>query len=188
MASMATQYTDYPVIPARRVFSWSGIFAGTFVFLAIESTFGILGAAIFASTGNPNAAVPTTPGMSAGLQVWMIILSIIALYFAGKTSSKMLFRAADRNLGLYHGLVTFGMSIFATVLVLAMALGSATTTAAARLGGVAGYISSGGEYWLFVAFVLSMIAAAFGGMHGIGTSVTAGVAPEKTTGTTRNVA
>lgn len=188
MASMATQYADYPVIPARRVFSWSGIFAGTFVFLAIESTFGILGAAIFASAGNPGAAVPTEPTLSVGLQVWMIILSIIALYFAGKTSSKMLFRSADRNLGMYHGLVTFGMSIFATILIFAMALGSTTTAAATRLGGIAGYISNGGEYWLFAAFVLSMIAAAVGGMHGVGTATPVSAAPEKPVSTTRNVA
>src|SRR6185437_89566 len=183
--TIATQYTDYPVVPARRIYSWSGIFAGTFVFLAIESTFGLLGAAIFASAGNPNAAVPTTPGLSIGLEIWMVILSIIALYFAGKTSSKLLFRATDRNLGMYHGLVTFGMSVFATIFVISMSLVGAVATT--RLGGVAGYISSGGEYWLFAAFVLSMIAAALGGMHGVGTAPTPAATQERTT-STRNVA
>ena len=172
--TIATQYTDYPVIPARRIYSWSGIFAGTFVFLAIESTFGLLGAAIFASAGNPNAAVPTTPGLSIGLEIWMVILSIIALYFAGKTSSKLLFRATDRNLGMYHGLVTFGMSVFATIFVISMSLVGAVATT--RLGG-----------WLFAAFVLSMIAAALGGMHGVGSAATPAPSQERTT-STRNVA
>jgi hypothetical protein len=30
-----------------------------------------------------------------------------------------------------------------------------------------GFISAGGEWWLFVAFVLAMIAAAMGGIHGV---------------------
>lgn len=173
MVTTSTQYPDYPIIPARRVFSWSSIFAGTFVFLAIESTFGILGASIFGAGG-------------IGLQIWMVILSIIALYFAGRTSSKLLVR--DGNLGLYHGLVTFGMSVFTTVLVLEIALGGAVGIATTRVGNLAVYVSAGGEYWLFVALVLSMIAAAVGGMHGVGTSVApAGSSQERIT-STRNVA
>jgi hypothetical protein len=173
MATTSTQYPDYPIIPARRVFSWSSIFAGTFVFLAIESTFGILGAAIFGGGG-------------IGLQIWMVILSIIALYFAGRTSSKLLVR--DRNLGLYHGLVTFGMSVFSAVLVIAISLVGTTGAVVARTGSLAEYVSSGGEYWLFVALVLSLVAAAVGGMQGVGTSATtAGLAQDRTT-STRNVA
>jgi hypothetical protein len=185
---MATQYTDYPVIPARRTYSWSGIFAGTFVYLAIETTFGLLGAAIFSSASSPKAGVPTSPSMSTGFQVWMVVLSIIALYFAGKTSSKLL--ARDGNLAMYHGLVTFGMSVFSTILIIAISLVGATTMATTRTGGVAGSISAGGEWWLFVAFVLSMIAAGLGGMHGApGVAATATTTQERAaTTTTRNVA
>lgn len=170
---MATpQYIEYPAaVPASRPFmwSWGGIFAGTFMFLAIESTFGILGAAIFATASNPNVAVPTAPSMSTGLQVWMIVLSIIALYFAGKSASKLLYGAADRNLGMYHGLVTFGMSVLATFMIVAAAWGvspasSAVGTHPLTLGGT---IATGGEWWLFVALILSMISAAIGGLHGV---------------------
>ena len=188
MASIATQFADYPVIPARRVYSWSGIFAGTFVYLAIESTFGLLGTAIFSSASNPQAGVPTNPSMSTGLQVWMIILSIIALYFAGKTSSKLL--ARDGNLGLYHGLVTFGMAVFSTVLIIAISMIGTTAVATARAGNLATYISAGGEWWLFVAFVLSMIAAAVGGLHGargLTATAPAQVAQDKATAS-RNIA
>ncbi len=48
--------------------SWSSIFAGTFVFLAIELTFGVLGMAVFASAANPAAAHPVT-GMSTGIGI-----------------------------------------------------------------------------------------------------------------------
>lgn len=174
---MATsQYVgEFPAAPANRalVWSWAGVFAGTFVYLAIESTFGLLGAAIFSSASNPATGVPSSPAASTGFQVWMVILSIIALYFAGKTSSKLLSGSTDRNLGMYHGLVTFGMSIFATVLIIALSSTGGTVVytgamnARATAMTLGGYITAGGEWWLFVAFVLAMIAAASGGIHGV---------------------
>jgi hypothetical protein len=179
---MATsQFTEFPVVPANRNFAWSwgGIFSGTFVYIMIETTFGLLGAAIFSTASNPNAGVPTSPAASTGFQVWMVILSIIALYFAGKTSSKLLYGAADRNLGMYHGLVTFGMSIFTTVLIIALA-SAGTTVYTVNAGAmvpvqpvtIGSYIGAGGEWWLFVAFFLAMIAAAAGGIHGVRTAAT----------------
>lgn len=178
-------------VPSSRAFNWSwpGIFAGTFVYLAIESTFGLLGAAIFSSASTPAAGVPTSPAASTGFQVWMVVLSIIALYFAGKVSSKLLYTAADRNLGMYHGLVTFGMTIFSTVLIVALASAGTTVYTSAvmptRIAGMAGFIGAGGEWWLFAAFILSMIAAAAGGMHGVGR--VRGLVGERTV-TTRRVA
>lgn len=165
---MATQFTEFPAAPVQRSFSWTGIFAGTFLFLAIEATFGILGVAIFASATNPNAANPVGVGISAGLGIWMVVLSIIALYFAGKLASK-LSGAFTRNLGMYAGLVTFGMCIFTAVLITALALGATVSgsTGIANAGPVrvADIITTGG-YWLFIALVLGMISAASGGIHG----------------------
>ncbi len=173
---MATsQYGEFPTtVPVNRspyFWSWAGIFSGTFLYIVIESTFGLLGAAIFSSASTPSAGVPTSPAASTGFQVWMVVLSIIALYFAGKTSSKLLYGAADRNLGMYHGLVTFGMSIFTTILVIALATTGTTvytgTAVPTQSAGLGGFITAGGEWWLFVAFFLAMIAAAAGGIHGV---------------------
>lgn len=170
---MATQPIPYPasptlVVPVSRPFSWSGIFAGTFLFLAIEATFGILGVAVFASATNPTAANPVGPGISTGVGIWMVVLSIIALYFAGKLASR-LSGAVTRNLGMYAGLVTFGLSIFTAVVITALMLGStvqgATGLAYAGPVRVADMLTTGG-YWLFVALVLGMISAASGGIHG----------------------
>lgn len=171
---MSTQPISYPttptlVIPAGRAFSWSGIFAGTFLFLAIEATFGILGVAIFATATNPNSANPVGPGISIGAGIWMVVLSIIALYFAGKLASKIS-GAVTRNIGMYAGLVTFGMCIFTSILITPLTLGStvggATAVAAyVSPAGLADMLMKGG-YWLFIALVLGMIAAASGGIHG----------------------
>jgi hypothetical protein len=149
--------------------SWPAIFAGTFVFLAIEVTFGVLGTAVFASAENPASAHPVT-GVSAGIGIWLVILSIIALYFAGRAATSIS-GAVDRHIGMYHGLVTFGMSVFTSILVSAMMLGSTTlapaSNAAAAGPATVGDVVSTAGYWLFVALLLGMIAAALGGSQAV---------------------
>ncbi len=168
---MATQ--TYDVVPPREAgyFSWASIFAGTFVFLAIEVTFGVLGAAIFASAANPAQAHPVSGGISAGLGIWMVILSIIAVYYGAKTAGRLA-RTSDRNRGMYQGLVVFGMSIFTSILVTALSVGAAApgslNPGAHGANSVADVVAKGG-YWLFVGLVLSMIAAGIGGAHGAST-------------------
>jgi len=165
---MATQtFTQVP--PRESYFSWASIFAGTFVFLAIEATFGVLGAAVFASAVTPSSNNPVAGGTEWGFGIWMVVLSIIALYFGGKTAGK-LSGTADRNRGMYQGLTVFGMSIFTSILVTALVLGPTVRGGVPNPGTqpvhtVADVIAVGG-YWLFVGLVLSMIAAAIGGAHG----------------------
>src|SRR6185437_1909013 len=98
--TMADGYIDRGI--ASRM-SWPAIFAGTFVFLAIEVTFGVLGTAVFASAANPASAHPVS-GMSAGIGIWLVILSIIALYFGGRAASA-LSGTTSSHVGMYHGLV-----------------------------------------------------------------------------------
>lgn len=163
---MATQSTRYPLLPSGQTFSWSGIFAGTLLYLGIEATFGMLGLAIFAPAMN-RAGHPLGLGIGAGAGIWMVILSIIALYFAGNLAAK-LSGATTRNLGMYVGLVTFGMCVFASVLTGALMLGNTivTTTAYANPVRVADLLAIRG-YWFFIALVLAMISAASGGIHGV---------------------
>lgn len=53
----------------------------------------------------------------------MIILSIIALYFGGKTAAR--FSGQEHRLnGMYYGLVTFGLSVFSGILIATMAAGN----------------------------------------------------------------
>ena len=95
-------------------FSWSSVFAGTFVSLAIEVTFAMLAWTIF---GTARAA-----SLSTGPGIWMIIVTIIALYFGAKTTAH--FSGESRRLnGLYYGLVTFGLAIFSSIMIATMALG-----------------------------------------------------------------
>jgi hypothetical protein len=133
------------------------------MFLAIEVTFGLLGMAIFASAASARGTHPGT-----GIGIWTIVLSIIALYFGGKTASRIS-GIADHNLGVYHGIVTFGMSIFATVLILSLMMGSspsATNPDQFSPATLNHAIATGG-WWLFFALLLGFIAAATGGSHGV---------------------
>jgi hypothetical protein len=150
----------------RPVLSWSALFAGCFIFLAIEATFGVLGMAIFASAANPAVTHPVA-GMSTGIGIWTIVLTVIALYFAGNSAARVS-GVADKTSGMYHGLVTYGMSIFATVLVLAITLGSTSVNVAPgslRTATLASTIATSG-WWLFIAMVLGFIAAGIGGSNG----------------------
>jgi len=148
--------------------SWSGIFAGTFVFLAIEITFGVLGMAIFASAANLGTARPVW-GESTGIAAWVIVETIIAFYFAGRAAGH-LSGAVRRLTGLYQGLVTFGMSLFAAVLIAGIALGTTTggTTGIANASpnSVLSVAITGG-WTLWLAMLLGGIAACIGGAHAV---------------------
>ncbi len=105
--------------------------------------------------------------MSAGISVWTTILSIIALYFGGRAAGHLSYAATKLN-GMYHGLVTFGLSIFATVLILAMALGTISLEATNPANVSRSWaldIAGKGSWYIFVVLILGGIAAAIGGAH-----------------------
>jgi hypothetical protein len=147
-----------PVTTSNRA-SWSAIFAGTFVFLAIEITFLALGIAIFGGS----AASPTSGTWATGISIWQGIVTLFALYFAGRTAGR-LSGTGNRNIAMYHGLVTFGMSVFATILVAVLILAPAEIaqagSASVSITTVRSLFTTGG-YALFAAlFVGACLACA----------------------------
>jgi membrane-associated HD superfamily phosphohydrolase len=140
---------------------WGAIFGGTFVFIAIMSTFGlVLSSVIFASAG----------WTSLGFVIWNAVVAIISLYFAGRAAAHLA-RISDRNIGMWHGIVTFGMCFVATVLIAGIAtLGAApySRAAATNAGSATGLLAvlSGGGWALWCAMAIGFAAAAFGGMTG----------------------
>ena len=153
------------VIRART--DWGAIWGGVFTFLGIWAVFGALGLAIFASAANPNAAQPVL-GMSAGLGIWMIILTIIAMYVAGRETGRLA-AVTNRHDGLVHGLIMFGLSFAATMVL--VALGGATLSGGAGVAGTAHspYILTvfADTGWIgFVALFLGWLAAMGGAQTG----------------------
>ena len=149
--------------------SWSSVFAGTFVFLAIEITFSMLAAAIFAPV-HANSGLGTGPG------IWMIVLSIIALYFGGKTAAHFSGEARKLN-GMYYGLTTFGLSIFTTIVIATMIAGNAIPST--QVGHGALTVVAANAVWLFVSLILGGIAGGIGGTLGVPNSASASAGTER---------
>lgn len=95
--------------------NWGAIWAGMFTFVAIWSIFGTLGAGIFASSANPGAASPIA-GMNIGIAVWSVILTIIAMFVAGRVTAQLAGITNSRD-GMIHGMVMFGLSVAAVLLI-----------------------------------------------------------------------
>lgn len=161
---------SYPSVTgiARSRTDWGAIWAGTFVFLAIWSVFGALGLAIFASAANPSAAAPVS-GMSTGMGIWVIVLTIIAMYVAGRETGRVA-GVSNRHDGLIHGLIMFGLSV-AGVIVLTSIAGSALSGGTGVNGSthssyIIGSVATMG-WWGFVALFLGWLAAMGGASSGV---------------------
>lgn len=129
---------------------------------------GALGLAIFASAANPQAAAPVA-GMSVGIGIWMIVLTIIAMYVAGRETGRLA-GVNNRHDGLVHGMIMFGLSVVAA-LILTVLGGNALSGGS----GVAGNTHSpyiltafAGIGWIgFVALFLGWLAAMGGASSGV---------------------
>lgn len=150
----------------RRKTDWGAIWAGVFTFVAIFTVFGTLGVATFTSSANPNAARPVL-GMSVGIGIWAIVLTIIAMYVAGRETSHLA-AVNTRHDGLIHGMVMFGLSVIAVLIVAAIggtALNSGTQNVSATpyvftLAADLGWVG-------FAALFLGWLAALWGASSGV---------------------
>jgi hypothetical protein len=151
----------------RRKVDWAAIWAGVFTFAAIWSVFGLLGVAIFSSAANPSAARPVS-GMNVGIAIWAIVLTIIAMYVAGRETGRLA-AVATRHDGLIHGMAMFGLSVVAVIVMLGIA-GMGTTAGATSVVHnpyMMNVISSTG--WAgFLSLLLGWLAAMGGASSGVG--------------------
>ena len=111
MAELAYQAEN--IAMARRT-DWGAIWVGVFTFIAIWSVFGVLGFAIFATIANPNTSGPVT-----GMGIWAVILTMIAMYVAGLETGRLA-AVGNRHDRLVHGMVMFGLSVMAALVITAL--------------------------------------------------------------------
>src|SRR6185437_8177856 len=116
MADLGYRDMRVPVIKNR--IDWGAIWGGVFCFMAIWAVFGALGLAIFASAATPGANAPVL-GMSVGIAFWSVILTIIAMYVAGRETGRLA-GVANRHDGLVHGLMMFGLSVVSLVVLVSI--------------------------------------------------------------------
>lgn len=152
---MADYVQPYPLADARqRGASWSAIFAGTFVFLAIMATFEALGIAIFGGSA-PGA-------LTTGITVWTTVLAIISLTFAGRAAGRLSY-STEKNHATYIGLVTFGLSVFSALLVVtlvASAIGA--NNPGSQVAGWPSNVFAAGGYGTFCALILGLLGCVYG--------------------------
>jgi len=153
----------------RRSTDWGAIWAGVFSFVAIWSVFGALGVAIFASGAGANAAHPIA-GQGWGIGIWGIVLTIIAMYVAGRETGRLA-GVVTRHDGLIHGLVMFGLSVVAALVVLSIGGSALNTGAGVADNARSGYVLNlaAGIGWAgFLSLFFGWLAAMIGASSGVG--------------------
>jgi hypothetical protein len=154
---------------ARGRTDWGAIWAGVFTFAAIWSVFGLLGMAIFASNANANSSAPVS-GQSLGMAIWSVILTIIAMYVAGRETGRLA-AVTTRHDGLVHGMIMFGLAVISAMVL--TFLGSAVLSGGTGVQGsahnpyVLGVFADLG--WAgFLSLFLGWLAAMGGASQGAG--------------------
>jgi hypothetical protein len=143
--------------------AWGAIWAGMFTFVAIWSVFGVLGEAIFASS-NANGFQPAN-GISVGLEIWMTILTIIAMYVAGRVTAHFT-GALDRGSSVMHGIAMFGLSVVAVVMTMILGTSAMVGSSGVAAGPRAHVMLFSGMGWfVFACLLLGWLAAIGGAAH-----------------------
>ena len=162
------EYTYQNTSELNQRIDWAAIWGGVFSFLAIWAVFGALGLAIFASAASPEAARPVM-GMSVGMGAWAVILTIIAMYVAGRVTGRLA-AVNNRHDGLIHGMMMFGLSFAAAVILSTLGgtglSGGAGATGNAHSSYVIGMVADLGWIGFFTLF-FGWLAAMFGASAGV---------------------
>jgi hypothetical protein len=144
-------------IPGRT--NWGATWAGVFTFAAIWSTFEMLGIAIFGWSSGPASSVnPATA-------IWTIILSLIAMYVAGRETGRLA-QVAEKLDAVVHGMMMFGLSVVA-MLVLAE-LGTGMNSG---LNTYVLHLSPAMRWTIFASLILGWLAAMLGASANAGRRV-----------------
>jgi len=152
--------STYPETHLRRRADWRAVWGGVFVFASIWAVFESLALAIF---GIPAAI----SGMGAGLAIWTVVLTIIAMYVAGLETGRMS-GALTRHDGLAHGLMMFGLSVVGAMALYALSgiVLNYGSVASAHTGLITG-VTSGMAWTGFLSLFLGWLAAMGGASSGI---------------------
>src|SRR5436309_7498876 len=118
--------------PFARI-SWGAIFAGAVVALATQLVLTLIGGAVGLATLNPaTGQTPSGTAFGIGAAIWLVISSLISLFFAGYVAGRL---GGTFN-GWLHGLATWATVTVLTILMLTTAAGG-LVGAASGLGGFA---------------------------------------------------
>ncbi len=144
--------------------NWGAIWAGVFTFAAIWCVFEALAVALFPGTATAHAAT-SAYGMSIGMAIWTIVLTVVAMYVAGVETGRLA-DVSNRHDGLIHGMIMFGLSVV-SVIVLASLVNAFLMAGTALRSGYAMTLTPGMQWAEFIALFLGWLAAMGGASSGV---------------------
>lgn len=122
--------------------SWSAIFAGVVIAVAVQLVLGILGTGIGLSMVDPtDGSTPGAAGFGIGAGIYWLITTVIALGAGGYVAARMS-GVTERFDALVHGLVVWGVTLLLTLYLLTSAVGGIIGGAFRTVGAVAGAAGS----------------------------------------------
>src|SRR3954451_14073362 len=141
LATTATEVTGGSHIHRR--ISWSAIFGGVVLIIAVQFLLSVLGFAIGLGTVDVNAgSTPDASTIGIGAGLWWIITGIIACAFGGYVSA-WLAGIEIRWDGMLHGLITWGLAMLLALYLLTTAAGGLIGSGFSALGNVTSAAGSG---------------------------------------------
>jgi hypothetical protein len=120
-----------PVLPdedARTVLlnrvSWSAVFSGVFLSLAVQLVLNLLGIGIGAATLNPvQGTSPSAESLSIGAMAWWLVSGIIAAFIGGFTAGRTSGEPSESTAG-WHGLTSWAAALVILVGIITVGAGS----------------------------------------------------------------
>ena len=139
---------------ARARVSWSAIFSGVVLVVAVQVLLSVLGAGVglgMVNLGHADSASASSLGIGAG--IWWVVSTVLSLV-AGSFVAARLAGVGTRFDGVLHGLVIWGLTLLLTVYLISSAVGGliggafsaiGTTVSAAgsAVGGAASTVGDG---------------------------------------------
>lgn len=98
--------------------NWGAIWGGVFTFLGIWTVWGLLEMGVFFSSANLAVPAPVR-APHWGIAIWSAILTIVALFFAGRVTGHLSGFVGRRDSAVL-GMITFGLSMVSSIVVVAL--------------------------------------------------------------------
>jgi hypothetical protein len=132
--------------PSLKRISWSAIFAGVTVAVAVQLLLSLLGAGIGLGLIDPmSGGTPGAGSLGLGTGLWWLASNLLALVAGGYTAAWLAGNTLRFD-GMLHGIVTWGVTLLLTFYLLTTALGGVIGGAFNMIGGVtSGAASAAGE-------------------------------------------
>ncbi|MDQ2741064.1 MAG: hypothetical protein M3Z66_02005 [Chloroflexota bacterium] len=123
-----------PDVTRPRV-SWSAIFAGVALVIAIEVLLGALGAGVGLGFVNPKAGTtPEASNFGIGAGIWWLVSTVIALIIGGYAAARLA-GVPTRFDGVLHGLVIWSLALLLTIYLITSTVGGLVGGAFSVIGG-----------------------------------------------------